>query len=56
MEILVAVAATVPVLVVVALALLAVRGDGYGHLTPPPSREDWTSGRLPSRPYGEPGR
>jgi len=53
---LVALAATVPVLVVVALALVAVRGDGYGHRPAPPSRAAWTAGRLPSRPYRETGR
>ena len=56
MEIVMALAATVPVLVVVALVLVAVRGDGYGHRRPPSSRGDWTADRLPSRPYGETGR
>lgn len=48
-----ALVATVPVLVVIALVLLAVRGDGYGHRPPPPSRAAWTADRLPSRPYRE---
>ncbi|WP_194906035.1 hypothetical protein [Quadrisphaera sp. INWT6] len=56
MEIVMALAATVPVLVVVALVLVAVRGDGYGHRRPPSSRAEWTADRLPSRPYGETGR
>jgi len=56
MEILVALAATVPVLVVVALVLVLlhlVRGDGLGHRRPPASRAEWTADRLPSRPYRE---
>lgn len=53
MEILVALAATVPVLVVLAVLLLAVRGDGYGHRTPPRSRRDWEAEHLPSRAYRE---
>jgi hypothetical protein len=53
MEILVALAATVPVLVVVALVMLAVRGDGYGRRTPPASRSDWSDGQRPSRAYRE---
>ena len=56
MEILVALAATVPVLVVVALVLVLlrlVRGDGLGHRPPPRSQAEWTADRLPSRPYRE---
>ncbi|WP_180357910.1 hypothetical protein [Streptomyces sp. NP160] len=53
MEILVALAATVPVLVVVAVLLLAVRGDGYGRRTPPASHADWSAEHLPSRAYRE---
>ena len=55
----VALAATVPVLVVVALVLVAVRGDGLGHRRPPSSRAEWSEGsadRLPSHPYGDTGR
>lgn len=51
-----ALAATVPVLAVVAVVLATlrvVRGDGYGHRTPPPSRADWSADHLPSRPYRE---
>lgn len=48
-----ALVATIPVLVVVAVVLLAVRGDGYGRRTPPRSREDWTDGQRPSRAYHE---
>ncbi len=51
-----ALAATVPVLVVLALVLVAVHGDGYGHRPPPSSRAEWTADRLPSRPYRETGR
>ncbi|MEH3077124.1 MAG: hypothetical protein PGN11_10670 [Quadrisphaera sp.] len=54
MEILVALVATVPVLVVVvAVVLVAVRGDGYGHRPPPSSRREWQAGDLPSRAYRE---
>ncbi|MEH3075492.1 MAG: hypothetical protein PGN11_02235 [Quadrisphaera sp.] len=53
MEILVALVATVPVLVVVAVVLVAVRGDGYGHRPPPSSRREWRAGDLPSRAYRE---
>lgn len=48
-----ALAATVPLLVVVAVVLVAVRGDGYGHRPPPPSHRDWEAGHLPSRTYRE---
>lgn len=52
-----ALAATVPMLVVVALVLVLlhlVRGDGLGHRRPPSSaRAEWAADRLPSRPYRE---
>lgn len=53
MEPLLAFAALVSVLVVLALAVLDVLEDGYGHRTPPTSRADWTADRLPSRAYRE---
>lgn len=48
---LLAFAALVAALVVVALVVLDVIGDGYGHRPPPPSRRDWEAEHLPSRAY-----
>ncbi|MGQ7296285.1 hypothetical protein [Quadrisphaera sp. KR29] len=49
---LLAFAALVAALVVVALVVLDVIEDGYGH-RPPPPRSDWSDGHLPSHAYRE---